>query len=180
MPLVIVAVVVAYVTTAHLTPAPDQHERAGRPGAEATRIGPMTEPGHVVNGKIERDEAHELLVRDVMLRRPKTMPVDTKVAELRAHFENPRVRTALLADEGRFAGAIAPEELPDTAAGTEPARDYATADLPSVRPDASMADALALMERRGDNRLIVLDADGETLVGLLCLDRAGTGFCVDG
>lgn len=139
----------------------------------------MTEPGHV-KSTIARDEVHELRVRDVMVRRPKTMPVGSKVAELRAHFENPRVRTAVLADEGRFAGAIAPEELPDSAAGSEPARAYAKADVPTVRPDASMADALALMERRGDNRLIVLDADGETLVGLLCLDRTGTDFCVDG
>ena len=46
-------------------------------------------------------------------------------------------------------------------------------------PNARMADALALMERRGDHRLIVLDADGETLVGLLCLDSTGTSFCLD-
>ena len=138
----------------------------------------MTEPG-CVNGKVARDEAQELLVRDVMVRRPKTMPARCTVAELRAHFENPHVRTALLADDGRFAGAIAPEELPETADGSEPARAYATTDVPTVGPDASMADALALMERRGDRRLVVLDADAETLVGLLCLDKTGSSFCVD-
>jgi hypothetical protein len=36
------------------------------------------------------------------------------------------------------------------------------------------------MDSRGDNRLIVLGADGETIAGLLCLDRPGTGFCTDG
>jgi CBS domain-containing protein len=138
----------------------------------------MTEPG-CVNGKVARDAAQELLVRDVMVRRPKTISARCSVAELRAHFENPHVRTALLADEGRFAGAIAPEELPDGADGSEPARAYATTDVPTVGPDANMADALELMERRGDRRLVVVDADGETLVGLLCLDRTGTSFCVD-
>jgi CBS domain-containing protein len=138
----------------------------------------MTEPG-CVNGKIARADAERLLVRDVMVRRPKTMPARSSVADLRAHFENPHVRTALLADEGRFAGAIAPEELPDGADGSEPARAYATTDVPTVGPDANMADALELMERRGDRRLVVVDADGETLVGLLCLDRTGTSFCVD-
>jgi predicted transcriptional regulator len=132
------------------------------------------------NGKVPRDEAAGLLVRDVMVRRPKTLPARSTVAELRAHFENPRVRTALLADDGRFAGAIAPEELPPGAAGSDAARAYARTDVPTVGPDATMADALALMDRRLDHRLIVLDADGETLVGLLCLDTSGAGFCVDG
>jgi predicted transcriptional regulator len=138
----------------------------------------MTEPA-CDNGKLARDAAQELRVRDVMVRRPKTLPSGCTVAELRAHFENPHVRTALLADGGRFAGAIAPDELPETAAAAEPARDYATRAVPTVRPDAAMADALALMERRGDQRLVVVDADGETLVGLLCLDKTGTSFCVD-
>ena len=131
------------------------------------------------NPKMARDAAHELLVRDVMVSRPKTMPVECSVAELRAHFENPQVRAALLADDGRFAGAIAPEEVPEGANGSEPARAYARADVPTVGPDAPMADALALMEARGDHRLVVVDADGETLVGLLCLDRNGASFCVD-
>ena len=138
----------------------------------------MTESGSG-NGKLARAEAQEMLVRDVMVRRPKTMAAASTVAQLRAHFENPRVRTALLADDGRFAGAIAPEELPDTAAGGEPARAYAAADVPTVGPDLPMADALALMERRGDHRLVVVAEDGETLVGLLCLDKTGTSFCVD-
>jgi CBS-domain-containing membrane protein len=141
-------------------------------------MAPMTEHGSA-NGKLTRSEAQELLVRDVMVRRPKTMAADSTVADLRAHFENPRVRTALLADDGRFAGAIAPEELPDSAAGTEPARAYAAADVPTVGPEVPMADALALMERRGDHRLVVVAGDGETLVGLLCLDKTGTSFCVD-
>jgi CBS domain-containing protein len=126
---------------------------------------------------IGRDDAAERLVRDVMVRRPKTLPVDASVAELRAHFTNPRVQTALLADEGRFAGAIAPSELPDDAPGTDPAREYARLDVPTMTPDATMADALALLDRRGDYRLVVLDDDGTTLVGLLCLDRTGASFC---
>jgi predicted transcriptional regulator len=130
--------------------------------------------------KVTREIAAAQLVRDVMVRRPKTLPVDSTVADLRAHFENPRVRTALLADDGRFAGAIAPEELPPEAPGHAPARDHARADLPAVGPEATMGEALELLDRRGDNRLIVLGDDGETLVGLLCLDRTGTGFCVDG
>ena len=124
-----------------------------------------------------REDAAGLLVRDVMVRRPKTLPADASVADLREHFTNPRVRTALLADGGRFAGAIAPEELPADAPATDAASAYARADVPTLPPDATMADALALMDRRGDHRLVVLDGDGATLVGLLCLDRTGASFC---
>jgi CBS domain-containing protein len=90
------------------------------------------------------------------------------------------VRTALLADDGRFAGAIDPDELPPDAPGGEPARDHARTDLPTVGPEATMAEAMELLDRRGDNRLIVLGEDGATIAGLLCLDRTGAGFCVDG
>jgi CBS domain-containing protein len=131
-----------------------------------------------VTGKVGREESATLLVRDVMVHRPKTLPVDSTVADLREQFANPRVRTALLADGGRFAGAIAPEELADSAEGSEPARDHARMDVPTMAPEATMTDALELMDRRGDHRLVVLDADGATLVGLLCLDRTGSSFCV--
>jgi CBS domain-containing protein len=138
----------------------------------------MTEWRHE---SMTREDAAGLLVRDVMVRRPKTLPADVSVAELREHFTNPRVRTALLADHGRFAGAIAPEELPADAPATDAARAYACVDVPTLPPDATMADALALMDRRGDQRLVVLDGDGDgeraTLVGLLCLDRTGASFC---
>src|SRR4051812_20842703 len=122
-----------------------------------------------VNAKVTRETAADLLVRDVMVRRPKTLPAQATVAELREHFENPRVRTALLADGRRFAGAIAPEELPADAPGSAPASAHARSDLPTVGPDATMADAMALLDPHGDNRLIVLGADGETIAGLLCL-----------
>jgi predicted transcriptional regulator len=138
----------------------------------------MTEP-ELVHTHIDRDDAADRLVRDVMVHRPKTLPSDATVAELRRQFENPRVQCALLADGGRFAGAIAPTELPETADDAEPASAYARLDIPTLAPDATMAEALALLDARGDFRLIVLDGDGDdaVLAGLLCLDRRGTTFC---
>jgi predicted transcriptional regulator len=133
-----------------------------------------------VTGKMRRDDAETMSVQDVMVRRPKTLPAGATVGELREHFANPRVRTALLADGGRFAGAVAPEELPDSAADSEPAAAYARRDVPTVGPDTQMGEALALMDSRGDHRLIVTDSDGATLLGLLCLDKTGASFCVDG
>jgi CBS domain-containing protein len=138
----------------------------------------VSEP-ELIHTHIDRDDAAGRLVRDVMVKRPKTLPADATVGDLRRQFENPRVQTALLADAGRFAGAIAPTELPETAEPSEPARAYARVDIPTLAPDATMAEALALLDARGDFRVVVLDGDGDaaTLAGLLCLDRRGTTFC---
>jgi len=138
----------------------------------------MSEPA-LIHTHVDRDDATNLLVKDVMVSRPKTLPVDATVADLRRQFESPRMQTALLADGGRFAGAVAPAELPATAGDAEPARAYARIDVPTLGPDAPMTEAIALMEARGDFRLVVVDGEGEsaTLAGLLCLDRRGTTFC---
>jgi predicted transcriptional regulator len=134
----------------------------------------MTEPA-LIHSHVERDEATDLLVRDVMVRRPKTLPADATVADLRAMFASPRMQCALLMDGGRFVAAVAPAELPETAAAAEPARAYARADIPTLGPDAPMTEAIALLEARGEVRLVVVE-DGE-LAGLLCLDRERTTFC---
>ena len=138
----------------------------------------MPEPG-LIHSHVARGDAAGLLVRDVMVKRPKTLPADASVADLRAQFANPRVQAALLADDGRFAGAVAPWELPETADDAEPAARYARLDVPTLGPDATMAEALALLDSRRDHRLIVLDGEGDraTLAGLLCLDRTGKTFC---
>ena len=138
----------------------------------------MTEPA-LIHTHVDRDDATSLLVRDVMVSRPKTLPIDATVADLRRQFESPRVQTALLADAGRFAGAVAPTELPETADDAELARAYARVDVPTLGPDAPMTEAIALLEARGDFRLVVVEGegDGARLAGLLCLDRRGTTFC---
>jgi predicted transcriptional regulator len=130
-----------------------------------------------VHDSMAREEAARRLVRDVMVSRPKTLPVQATVGELREHFRNPKVQTALLTEGARFAGAIAPDELPSDAPDDAAARDYARTDLPTMTPEATMADALDLMDRRGEHRLVVLGDDGTTLAGLLCLDKTATSFC---
>jgi predicted transcriptional regulator len=115
-----------------------------------------------------------LLVRDVMVRRPKTLPADATVADLRRLFTNPHVATALLADNGAFAGAVDRHSVPADLPDSSPARELATSgDV--IGPDASMASAVAQLEARGTDRLVVLD--GPELVGLVCLTKDRDGFC---
>jgi hypothetical protein len=116
----------------------------------------------------------DLLVRDVMVSRPKTLPAGASVGDLRRLFGNGHVMTALLIDGDAFAGAVdrhsVPSDLPDTA----PARSLATSgDV--IASDAPMASAVAQLEALGTDRLVVLD--GPNLVGLVCLTKDRAGFC---
>jgi CBS domain-containing protein len=114
------------------------------------------------------------LVRDVMVRRPKTLPAAATVGDLRRLFGNAHVMTALLVDGNAFAGAVdrhsVAADLPDSSS----ARDLATSgDV--IAPDAPMTSAVAQLEALGTDRLVVLD--GPNLVGLMCLTKDRAGFC---
>jgi predicted transcriptional regulator len=119
-------------------------------------------------------------VVDAMLRNPKTLPVTASVADARRLFQKPSVLTVLLADGETFRGAIERGEIPDGAADTASARQYARSDVASILPSASVGEALDRLAENDSKRLIVLDEDGITLRGLLCLNSAGSAFCSSG
>lgn len=113
-----------------------------------------------------------------MIAKPKTLPADAEVGDLRRAFENPSVRTVLLADDGCFRGAIERDLLPAAAAANEPAARYVESDPVTTTPEVRVAEAIELLDARPEPRLIVLDDDGATLRGLVCFNRSSSGFCV--
>jgi len=115
-------------------------------------------------------------VADVMVRSPKTLPADATVAAARRLFENQRVRLALLVDGRSFRGALTREDLPVTAGPDEPAVRFARLADP-ISPELPAAAAFDEIVRHPERRLVVLAEDGETLLGLLCLDSKRTHFC---
>jgi CBS domain-containing protein len=123
-------------------------------------------------------EAVVLTVGEVMIARPKTQPGDAAVADVRRAFDNPSVRTVLLADDGMFRGAIERGRLPEDAAADEPAITYAETEPVTATPGMAIPDAIKLLEDQAEPRLIVLDEDGATLRGLLCFNRGSSEFCV--
>ena len=127
--------------------------------------------------KRPREAVTDLAVRDVMISRPKTLPSTATVADVRALFENVHVRSAILVDGAEFAGTIDREALPGEAPGDSPALPYATRDLVTVGPGDPMRLALDRLDAAGALRLVVLDADGCTLRGLLRLNGEASGFC---
>lgn len=124
------------------------------------------------------DQAAVLTVGEVMIAQPKTHPGDALVRDIRRAFENPSVRTVLLADTGVFRGAIERTALPDDAPADAPALAYAETEPPTAVTAMPVAEAIELLERSAEPRLIVLDEDGRTLRGLLCFNRGSREFCV--
>lgn len=121
-------------------------------------------------------EAAVLTVGEVMISRPKTLPLTATVAEARAMFENPSVRTALVVDDGRYAGELTRADVEGKDDGT------VLADLASTTATVSQTDTVAAamerMDAAGTDRLAVVEPDG-TLRGLVCLSRSHGHLCTD-
>lgn len=124
------------------------------------------------------DELEGLEVGEVATSRLKTLASSARVADVRGLFGNSHVRTALLVDgDGIFAGSIDREALPPGAGDDEPAAGYATRERGVVGQGMSALDALALMQRDGLNRLVVVEPETRVLRGLVCLTATGDSLC---
>jgi CBS domain-containing protein len=125
------------------------------------------------------DTVTDRTVADVMMTRPKTLRADATVADARAVFTNPKVQTCpILGDDGRLLGDLAREQVPGAEADDEPARLHADDDPPTIRPGASMQEAIDRLRELESERLCVIDAD-RRLLGLLCLNGRHSAFCTD-
>ena len=111
---------------------------------------------------------------DVMLRTPKTLPGAATVAEVRAQLADPKVQMVLLADDGRFVGAVT--DIPDAAGADERAADYADPEPDTIAPNEPARAAFDRVMASAHRRVIVLGDDG-SLAGLVCLNSKRTGFC---
>jgi len=132
------------------------------------------------NVKIAVGEAADQLVGDVMIKRPKTLPVEATVADVRRLFENGSVQTGLLVDDGRFRAAIERDNVPDPTPDEAAAIEFAVTPIAKVRPTTPMSEAISLLDSAGTRRLVVVDEDGETLRGLVALNSSRSGFCGGG
>jgi CBS domain-containing protein len=145
----------------------------------ATKMRAMAR-GDCENEAIPREVGDEARVRDVMVHSPKTLPADCDVADVRRFFANPHHATALLVDGTDFAGAIERVDMSADTRDDAPARELAARDVETIQPDAPVSAAVARLDERSSHRLVVLDPDGRTLRGLVCLTRDRDGFCQAG
>jgi CBS domain-containing protein len=113
-----------------------------------------------------------------MVSRPAVHGPTATVAELRAFFDDDHVHMAVIVDDGTLLGVIERGDLATATTNETLAREIAKLDGCTVRPDAALPDARALMRRNGRRRLAVT-TEQSALVGLLCLKASGHGFCSD-
>ncbi|WP_206796331.1 CBS domain-containing protein [Amycolatopsis sp. MtRt-6] len=118
----------------------------------------------------------EPAVGEVVVRLPKTLPVDISVAQARACFADDHVHMLLLTESGRLLGTLVRDDLSD--AGDGPALTHSHMAGRTIPADLPAEYARQLLLARGQRRLAVVDDEG-VLVGLLCLKRRLTGFCSD-
>ncbi|MDA8076829.1 MAG: CBS domain-containing protein [Actinomycetota bacterium] len=127
--------------------------------------------------QVTRTDAASKRARDVMLRTPKTLPHDASVRDARALFANPKVVEAVVTDCRAFVGLLSRGDVPDDAPGSAPVGGYVRRDVTRITGDLPVPDALAILDAESSSRLVVLENDGVTLAGLLCLDLRRGGFC---
>jgi CBS domain-containing protein len=128
--------------------------------------------------RIPREQALALTVGEVMIPRPKTLRSDVEVGEVRRAFEHSSHRVVLLVDGSTFRGAIDREALDPATPDTAPASSLASRDVAAVTPATPLTEAVQLLDRNREPRLVVLDEDGQTLRGLLCFNQSSDSFCV--
>ena len=128
--------------------------------------------------RIPREQALALTVAEVMIARPKTFSADVRVGEVRRAFAQSNQLLVLLVDGSEFYGVIDRDALDPDALDSAPAASFARRHLATVTPEVLIADAVELLDRNREPRLVVLDDDGRTLRGLLCFNQSSASFCV--
>ena len=115
---------------------------------------------------------------DVMVRLPKTLPVDTTVAQARACFADDHVHMLLLTESWHLVGTLVRDDLRDDFDGDGLVLSHSRLSGRTVAADTPAEQIRARLLAFGQRRLAVVDDDG-VLLGLVCLKRRRTGFCSD-
>lgn len=115
---------------------------------------------------------------DLAVRRPKTLPADATVGVVREQLADGHVHLVLLTEGGRLVATLTREDVPSAAEDSEPARCYGHLQGRTVPPTRPASWVLDDLRRRHARRVAVVSGDG-TLLGLVCLNRRGSGVCTD-
>jgi signal-transduction protein with cAMP-binding, CBS, and nucleotidyltransferase domain len=117
-------------------------------------------------------------VADAMVRCPNVHGPSTTVGQLRTFFRDDHVHMALLVDAGELLAAVVRADLSARISDETLARSVGTVNGRTIRPEAPAFGTLKQMKRAGVRRLAVTNEEG-VLLGLLCLNASGRGFCSD-
>jgi CIC family chloride channel protein len=120
-----------------------------------------------------RYQLAELHVRDLMKPDPLTITPTARFAEIGQKFMANRFTYLYVTDDGRFVGAISLHDIKNYLNAPELAElviagDIVREDFPSIRPSASLTDALqSFAKHQGERLPVVTDHEMRRLVGSL-------------
>ncbi|HVC77723.1 MAG TPA: CBS domain-containing protein [Candidatus Micrarchaeaceae archaeon] len=115
-------------------------------------------------------------MRDLTRTRPKTLPREATVDDLRGICANPHVLDALLVDGAALVGVVNRDDVDDRP-DDAPAPALARAAGVTIRPAATSAEAMERLEKGGSWQLVVAGSDRVTLEGFRCLNSKRSGLC---
>lgn len=118
-------------------------------------------------------------IGEAITTRGKELAVADTVAAARRLFANESVQVLPVLDGTAYIGAVDRDAIGDDVPATAAVTPFVSALLPTVIATTSTAGALAALDRDGSTRVVVLDADGATFVGLVCLRSDRERLCVD-
>lgn len=111
--------------------------------------------------------------------RGKELRIDDTAAAARRLFENPSVQVIPVLDRAGYVGAVDRDMIADDLPDDAPVGPLAAPLLPTVTAPTPAVEALALLDARDSTRLVVLDVDRTTYVGIVCLRSDRERLCVD-
>jgi CBS domain-containing protein len=126
-----------------------------------------------------RRELASLPVSAAVTTRGKELAATDTVAKARRLFAHGSVRVLPVLDGTAYVGALERDSLGDDLSPETPVAAIAFRTLPTALAGTPVAQALAELDRTGATRLVVLEDDGFTYHGLVCLRSHRQGVCVD-
>lgn len=144
----------------------------------AERFGLVGDWAAVARGFCGALLSSRVTVADAMVRHPKQLGPAATIADVRAQFGDDHLLAALLVDDGRLLTVVERGDLAAGLPGHARAADVGTLSGRTVPPEAQLRATWESMRFVGRRRLAVV-TDGGRLLGLLCLQRSGPGFCSD-
>ncbi len=117
-------------------------------------------------------------VGDAMLMTPTLFDADAVMGDVRDFFRDDHVHAALIVRAGVLLSVIERADLPEGLGDDAPALAVGQLSERIVTTSTPLEATQQRMLRIGRRRLAVVDGAGG-LLGLLCLNRKGTGFCSD-
>jgi CBS domain-containing protein len=126
-----------------------------------------------------RRELVGLPVSAAVTTRGKELATTDTVAKARRLFAHGSVRVLPILDGTAYVGALERDSLRDDLCPETPVAAIASQALQTALAGTPSAQALAQLDRTGASRLVVLDDDGVTYRGLVCLRSDRRRVCVD-